>query len=50
MEIAEKGYVKASQDLYGLKEGINVCQGSVTSEPVARDCGYEYVPVDKFLK
>ncbi|MCP5469044.1 MAG: alanine dehydrogenase [Chlamydiales bacterium] len=49
MEIAEKGYVKACKEMFGLKEGLNVCLGSVTNKPVAEDCGYDYVPPDKFL-
>lgn len=49
LEIAEKGYKRAAREVFGLKEGINVCLGSVTYEPVARDCGYDYEPVDKFI-
>ena len=50
LEIANKGYKKACSECFGLKEGLNVCLGSVTYEPVARDCGYEYVPADKFIR
>ncbi|MCH9704257.1 MAG: alanine dehydrogenase, partial [Chlamydiae bacterium] len=49
LEIAQKGYKQASRELFGLKEGLNVCEGCVTNEPVARDCGYDYVPVEKFI-
>ena len=50
LELAKKGYKAACRDVYGLKEGINVCLGSVTNAPVAHDCGYEYVQVDRYLE
>ncbi|HEX8602818.1 MAG TPA: alanine dehydrogenase [Pseudoduganella sp.] len=47
--LADKGWRKALQANPHLKNGLNVCQGKVTHEAVARDLGYEYVPADTLL-
>ena len=47
--LADKGWRQALKDNPHLKNGLNVCQGRVTYEAVARDLGYEYVASDFFL-
>ncbi len=47
--LADKGWRKALQGNPHLKNGLNVCQGKVTYEAVARDLGYDYVPADSLL-
>ena len=49
VQIANKGWKKALSDDAHLKNGLNVCEGKVTCEPVAIDLGYDYVPADSFL-
>ena len=47
--LADKGWKRALKDNVHLKNGLNVCQGKVTYEAVARDLGHDYVPADSFL-
>ena len=47
--LADKGWKAALKDNAHLKNGLNVCEGQVTYEAVARDLGYTYVPADKLL-
>jgi alanine dehydrogenase len=49
LALADKGWRKALQANPHLKNGLNVCQGQVTYEAVARDLGYDYVPADALL-
>ncbi len=49
LRIADKGWVQALKDDPHLKNGLNVCKGEITCEPVARDLGYRYVPADDVL-
>ena len=49
LRIADKGWVQALKDDPHLKNGLNVCMGEITCEPVARDLGYRYVPADDVL-
>jgi alanine dehydrogenase len=49
VKIANKGWKQALKDDAHLKNGLNVCEGKVTCEPVAVDLGYDYVPADNFL-
>ncbi len=44
LAIADKGARQAMLDNPHLLAGLNVCNGKVTHEDVARDLGYEYVP------
>jgi len=44
LAIADKGARQAMLDNPHLLAGLNVCNGKVTYEDVARDLGYEYVP------
>ena len=43
MALANKGYRKALMDDPHLRNGLNVCQGRLTHEAVARDLGLAYV-------
>jgi alanine dehydrogenase len=43
LALANKGWKKAVNDDAHLRNGLNVCQGHVTYEAVAKDLGYEYV-------
>ncbi len=49
LALANNGWKKALRDDVHLKNGLNVWNGSVTCEPVARDLGYEYVSADTAL-
>jgi len=49
LRIAEKGWVQALQDDPHLANGLNVCNGQITCEPVAKDLGYRYVPPEQAL-
>jgi alanine dehydrogenase len=42
--LANKGFKRAMQDDPHLMNGLNVHEGKVTYEAVARDLGYDYVP------
>ncbi|MED3549525.1 alanine dehydrogenase [Cytobacillus praedii] len=46
LQIANKGVKKAIDENPALKLGVNVVNGSITYEAVARDLGYDYVTVD----
>jgi len=47
--LAEKGWKQALKDNAHLKNGLNVANGQVTYEAVARDLGYSYVNADTML-
>ncbi|MBI5278413.1 MAG: alanine dehydrogenase [Burkholderiales bacterium] len=47
--LANKGWKAAMGDDVHLRRGLNVCQGSVTYEAVARDLGYPYVAAEGLL-
>lgn len=49
LALANKGWKKALMEDPGLREGLNVCQGSVTNLPVAQEQGYDWVSPEKFL-
>ncbi len=49
LRIADKGWAQALKDDPHLKNGLNVWNGEITCEPVARDLGYRYVPADEAL-
>lgn len=44
--IANKGWKKALAEHAGLRDGLNVCLGSITNASVAHDLGYSYVPAE----
>ncbi|KAA6447249.1 alanine dehydrogenase [Bacillus swezeyi] len=50
MQIANKGVEKAVADNQALARGVNVANGSITYEAVARDLGYEYETVENALR
>lgn len=47
--LADKGWKQALKDNPHLKNGLNVANGQVTYEAVARDLGYAYVNADTLL-
>ena len=47
--LADKGWKQALRDDPHLKNGLNVCEGKVTFEAVARDLGYDYVSADTLI-
>ncbi|ALT79923.1 alanine dehydrogenase [Paucibacter sp. KCTC 42545] len=47
--LADKGWKQALKDNPHLRAGLNVAQGQLTYEAVARDLGYAYVPPDSLL-
>ena len=49
LAIADKGWKAALAANKHLANGLNVWNGKVTCEPVARDLGYDYVPVSQAL-
>ena len=49
LRIAAKGWVQALTDDPHLKNGLNVWNGQITCEPVAKDLGYRYVSPDEVL-
>ncbi|WHY00101.1 alanine dehydrogenase [Neobacillus sp. DY30] len=50
LQIANKGVLKAILENPALKLGVNVANGEITYEAVARDLNYEYVPVETALE
>lgn len=46
LKIANLGLEKAAREDEALKKGINVYLGSITCEPVAKDLGYHYTPME----
>lgn len=50
LQIANKGVVKAISENPALKLGVNVANGEITYEAVARDLNYVYVPVEEALE
>jgi alanine dehydrogenase len=49
LQIANKGVLKAVSENAALKLGVNVANGEVTYEAVAKDLGYNYVTVEAAL-
>lgn len=49
LSMAEKGIKRALLDDRHLLNGLNICQGDVTCEPVAHDLGYPLSPFEKAL-
>jgi alanine dehydrogenase len=50
IQLANKGFKQAMLDDAYLMNGLNVHEGKITYEAVARDLGYEYVPALNVLK
>ncbi|AMX84994.1 alanine dehydrogenase [Geobacillus subterraneus] len=49
LQIANKGVTQAIADNPALELGVNVANGEITYEAVARDLGYRYVPAREAL-
>ncbi|MEQ8743703.1 alanine dehydrogenase [Parasphingorhabdus sp.] len=49
LRIADKGWKKALQEDPHLAGGLNVHGGTITNQAVARELGYEFVPVEKVI-
>jgi alanine dehydrogenase len=49
LALADKGWKRALQDDVHLRNGLNVAQGRVTYEAVARVLGYDYLPAERLL-
>src|SRR6185437_1522067 len=49
VELASKGWKKATSENRHLQAGLNICQGNVTYYAVARDLGYQYVDAGKLI-
>jgi alanine dehydrogenase len=49
MALAEKGWRQALADDAHFKNGLNVCQGRVTFQAVARDLALDYTPAETCL-
>ena len=47
--LADKGWKQALKDSVHLRNGLNVANGHVTYEAVARDLGYDYVMAESLL-
>jgi alanine dehydrogenase len=47
--LADKGWKRALKECSHLKNGLNVAEGHVTYEAVAKDLGYAYVAADSLL-
>ena len=50
LKIADKGWKQALRDDRHLANGLNVWNGLITCEPVSRDLGLDYTPIDNALK
>jgi alanine dehydrogenase len=50
LALADKGWKQAMRDNPHLRNGLNVHDGMVTHEAVARDLGYDYVDPKKLLE
>lgn len=49
VELANKGWKKAIMENKHLKNGLNICEGNVTYQAVARELGYTYVDPDTLV-
>jgi alanine dehydrogenase len=49
LALANKGWQQAMRDDPHLKNGLNVAEGKLTYEAVARQLGYVWVPADTLL-
>ena len=47
--LASKGWKQALRDDVHLRNGLNVCEGKVTYEAVARDLNYDFVPAAQIV-
>lgn len=47
--LANRGWRRALAEDVHLRQGLNVCEGKVTFDAVARALGYDYVPAESLL-
>jgi alanine dehydrogenase len=50
LQIANKGVLQAIFDNESLKLGLNVANGEITYEAVAKDLGYHFVSAEKVFE
>lgn len=50
LELADKGWQKAAIENQALARGVNMVEGHITYEAVANAFGFEYTPIEEFLK
>ncbi|UVI31669.1 alanine dehydrogenase [Paenibacillus spongiae] len=50
LQVANKGVYRAIAENEALKRGVNVANGEITFEAVAKDLGYDYVKVEDALE
>ncbi|MGB0684088.1 MAG: alanine dehydrogenase [Magnetovibrionaceae bacterium] len=50
LALADRGWQAALKADGHLRNGLNVCLGKVTCEPVAKDLGYAYVPASEVVE
>ena len=50
LELADKGWKKAAIDNPAIARGVNMVEGHITYEAVARAFGFDYTPVNEFLQ
>ncbi|MGE4647951.1 MAG: hypothetical protein AAEJ59_07765, partial [Arenicellales bacterium] len=49
LTLADKGYHQALKEDRHLRDGLNVHEGKITCEEVARDLGYDYIDPETAL-
>ncbi|GAH61854.1 unnamed protein product, partial [marine sediment metagenome] len=49
LEIANKGYKKALRENKALAKGLNIIDGKITYEPVAKAFNLKYYPVKEVI-
>lgn len=50
IQLANKGWKQACQDSKELREGLNIVQGEIVYQPVAKAFDLPYTPVDAYLE
>lgn len=49
LEIANKGYIKAIKENKALAKGLNIIDGKITYEPVAKVFNLKYYPIEEII-
>ena len=50
IELADKGWKRAAKENQALARGVNMVEGHITYEAVANAFGFEFTPIEEFLK
>ncbi len=50
LEIANRGYMAAIKNDHGLAKGVNVIDGKVTYQAVAKALGHKYTPLEEIIE